>query len=217
MQANYKLSPSDFRYLWNDCKHCYYNQVKNGIAVPKGAFPGIFTAMNGLLQNSIVGTNLQEIHPDLPNAVVEKTEGFLKSNPVTGAESCYISGRYDIVCRLEDDSLIVIDFKITNPKEDRLAGYATQLHAYKYALENPADPTVTPEKVSQIGLVTISPDDVKLHKGKIVFVASPVWHKINVDMGSFHSFIKEISNVLDGPEPEPNASCKYCQYRQQTV
>ncbi|MDO8573690.1 MAG: hypothetical protein Q7R77_02975 [Candidatus Daviesbacteria bacterium] len=25
----YKLSPSDFAYLWNDCKHCYYQKVKS--------------------------------------------------------------------------------------------------------------------------------------------------------------------------------------------
>lgn len=210
----YKLSPSDFKFLWKDCKYCYYQKVKHGLTPPKGAFPGIFAVLNGLLQNHITGLNLRDINPELPNAKVQRTEGWLHSAPVVGAENCYIKGRYDVLCQLDDGTLMVIDFKITNPKAENLAGYGAQLLAYKYALENPADPMVTPREVSQVGLITVSPSDIRLHKGKIVFIANPVWHQFDTNMDSFFSLIKEISALLDGPPPEPNPECKVCQYRQ---
>ncbi len=54
IDKSYKLSPSDFAYLWNECKHCYYQKVKFGIAQP-GIFPSMFGRINKLLQDSIMG------------------------------------------------------------------------------------------------------------------------------------------------------------------
>lgn len=71
----YKLSPSDFAYLWNDCKFCYYQKVKPGIS-HSGVFPAMFGRINGLLQISIIGQNFQDIHPDLPSGIVKVQEGF---------------------------------------------------------------------------------------------------------------------------------------------
>lgn len=50
MDKLYKLSPSDFKYLWVDCKHCYYRKIKLGSPPPYGVFPTIFSRMNSLLQ-----------------------------------------------------------------------------------------------------------------------------------------------------------------------
>ncbi len=116
----YKLSPSDFKYLWEDCKHCFYQKVKLGVIPHSGAFPAIFTYMNKLLQNSVMGKNLQEIHPDLPSGIVNFQEGFLKSLPIKGAEDCFISGRFDVLVKLDDGTNTVIDFKITNPDEEQI-------------------------------------------------------------------------------------------------
>ena len=55
----YKLSPSDFKYLWEDCKFCFYQKVKMGIPPVSGAFPAIFGRLNNLLQNSVLGKNLK--------------------------------------------------------------------------------------------------------------------------------------------------------------
>jgi len=212
-----KLSPSDFKFLWKDCKHCYYRKIKDGITPPAGAFPSVFTYMNNLLQNNIKGKNLQEIHPDLPNAIVENIEGYLKSMPIPGAENYYISGRYDIVCRLDDGTYMIVDFKIMNPSEESLLGYATQLHAYKFALENPTDPNKDPKLISQMGLISIKPEDIRLDKGNIFFIASPKFHKIEINMDDFFKTMNNIATILDGPLPLPSESCKYCRYRQATA
>lgn len=207
----YKLSPSDFKYLWEDCKHCYYRKMKFGVSPPTGAFPAIFGRMNSLLQKSVMGLNLQQIHPELPSGIVEIEEGRLVSVPVPGAEDCFISGRFDILTKLEDGTYCVIDFKITSPDEDQIRKFATQLHAYKFALENPAEGKA-PIKVSKMGLVTVTPDSIEHIGGKLVFTASPKWHPIEEDMNGFYKLIREISAVLNGKIPESSKGCSYCKY-----
>lgn len=206
----YKLSPSDFAYLWEDCKHCYYQKVKNSVYYG-GIFPSMFGRINKLLQDSVIGKNLQDIIPELPKGVVERQEGFLKSTSVPGT-NCYLSGRYDILSKLDDGTFAVIDFKITTPEEEKiLKKYGSQLHAYKYALENPL--TGDPVKISRLGIVSVNPEDMKLVDGSIVFTTKPTWHPVEEDMDSFFGLISDISKVLEGPLPSPSDSCKLCGYR----
>lgn len=208
----YKLSPSDFKYLWEDCKHCYYQKVKLGVLPHSGAFPAIFGRLNNLLQDSVMGKNLKDIDPDLPSGIVDIQEGYLKSLPVPGAQDCFISGRFDILTKLDDGTYSVIDFKITNPDEDQMRKFSSQLHAYKFALENPAEGK-KPVKISTMGLVSVSPESIEHVNGKLVFTASPKWHPIIEDMDNFYSLIKDISQVLNGPLPSESATCRLCIYR----
>ena len=57
----YKLSPSDFAYLYQDCKHCYYLKVKKGLDKPKSIMPGVFSAINSLIQGNLIGKNLKSL------------------------------------------------------------------------------------------------------------------------------------------------------------
>ena len=207
----YKLSPSDFAYLWNDCKHCYYQKVKFGIAY-SSPFPAMFGRINSLLQASIMGMNLRDVHPDLPSGIIEVQEGFMKSKPIPGTNT-YLSGRFDILTKLDDGTYALIDFKITAPDEEKiLKKYSSQLHAYKFALENPAEGKL-PLKISKMGAVSINPDEMKLVNGKVVFTATPKWHPIEENMDSFYNLISEISKVLNGELPPESGSCSLCIYR----
>lgn len=206
----YKLSPSDFGYLWVECKHCYYQKVKNGIYAP-GIFPSMFGKINKLLQDSIMGKNLNEIHPSLPAGIIEIQEGFLKSVPIPGANSCFVQGRFDILTKLDDGTYTIIDFKITSPDEDRIQKYASQLHAYKFALENPY--SGKPVKISKMGIVSVNPEEMKLVNGKIEFTAVPRFHPVEEDMDSFFNLIKDVEKVLHGEVPDPTNECGLCKYR----
>lgn len=208
----YKLSPSDFRYLWNDCKHCYYKKVKYGITLPSIGIPGVFMRMNSLLQNTVQGMRLTDINLDLPEGVIEVKEGFLRSVPFPSVDDCFISGRFDVLSTLSDGTYAVIDFKITNPKEGQAQEFANQLHAYKFALENPANGAV-PRKISKMGLVTVSPNSVSFIDGQVVFKTAPAWIPIEEDMTSFFSLISDISSLLNGQEPQPTEKCAWCIYR----
>ena len=206
----YKLSPSDFAYLWNDCKHCYYQKVKFGV-VYQSPFPAMFGKINGLLQTSIMGMNLRDVHPDLPSGIIEIQEGYMKSKQIPGTNT-YLSGRFDILSKLKDGTYAIIDFKITTPDMEKiLKKYSSQLHAYKFALENPALGKAI--KISKMGAVSINPDEMKLVNGKIEFSATPAFHEVKEDMDSFFKLTKEISDVLEGPLPPESTTCSLCIYR----
>ncbi|HKC14949.1 MAG TPA: PD-(D/E)XK nuclease family protein [Patescibacteria group bacterium] len=207
----YKLSPSDFAYLWNDCKHCYYQKVKLGV-VYSSPFPAMFGKINGLLQTSIMGKNLRDVHPDLPSGIIEIQEGFMRSIPIPGT-NVYLSGRFDILSKLEDGTYALIDFKITTPDMEKiLKKYSSQLHAYKFALENPADGK-KPIKISRMGAVSINPDEMKLVDGKVQFTATPAWHEVKEDMDGFLNLVGEIDKVLAGDLPAESETCTLCIYR----
>ena len=208
----YKLSPSDFRYLWEDCKHCFYLKVKSGINLPSIGIPGIFMKMNSMLQASIQGKSLKDINPDLPSGIIEVKEGYLKSMPIPPANGCFISGRFDVLSNLGDGTYALIDFKITDPTEEKLQKFGNQLHAYKFALENPIAEQVA-KKVSQMGVIAISPEDIAFHKGHVYFKSKPQWFEITEHMDGFLQFIDGVNKLLEGDLPKPSANCLWCQYR----
>lgn len=210
MSQLYKLSPSDFAYLWEECKYCYYQKVKLGIS-HSGIFPAMFGRINKLLQDSVIGKNLQEISNDMPSGIIDRQEGFIKSTQIPDT-NCYLNGRYDLLIKLNDGTFAIIDFKITTPDEDQiLKKYATQLHAYKYALENPNEGN--PVKISKLGIVSVHPSEMKLINKKIIFTSTPTWHPVIEDMDRFLEMIKKIDLVLNGSLPEPSKTCNLCMYR----
>ncbi len=207
----YKLSPSDFKYLWEDCKHCYYQKVVNGLPTPFTPFPGIFSKMNSQLQTMALSKNVNEIIPQLPSGKIVSQEGWLHSKPLPNRNGCYIAGKFDLLTKFDDGSYGVIDLKITDPKQDALYKFKTQLHAYKFALENPDENE--PVKISKLGLLVVSPSEVVLHKSRAIFLSKPSWIEFKINMEEFYAFIDEISDFLSGECPEPTKGCGYCDYR----
>ena len=174
--------------------------------------PGVFSRMNSLLQNAIIGMDLREINSELPAGKIEVKEGFLKSKPIPPANDCFISGRFDVASKLDDGTYSVIDFKITDPKEDKIQKFFAQLHAYKFALENPI--FGQPKKVSKMGIIAINPEEISFPGDNVIFKAKPQWFEIAEDMDRFYAFISEVSKLLNGPKPQENSeNCKWCKYR----
>ena len=110
----YKLSPSDFAYLYEECKHCYYLKVRRGINRPSSPFPGVFSALNTRLQGALIGKDLKEFSSNLPSGIVESQEGYVESKQIPSTQ-VFIKGKYDMLVRQPDGSYLVIDFKISNP------------------------------------------------------------------------------------------------------
>ena len=135
----------------------------------------------------------------------------MKSKQIPGTNT-YLSGRFDILTKLDDGTYAIIDFKITTPDEEKIfKKYSSQLHAYKFALENPLDEA--PIKISKMGAISINPSEMKLVNGKVVFTTIPTWHPIVENMDNFYKLIGDISTVLNGPLPPVSATCNLCVYR----
>lgn len=208
--TKYKLSPSDFAYLYEECKCCYYLKIKYGIQRPSLPFPAIFGAINTRIQGTLIGKNLQELSPNLPEGLVESQEKFVESKVIPGTK-LYIKGKYDLLVKQADGTYIVVDFKITSPNDDKIAKYQTQLQAYHYAFE--FSEKGESKEVSKLGLIVVYPDRVKFAKGEAFLSFPPKWFEVELKKESFLKFMKEVNDLLEGPTPKENADCKWCEFR----
>ena len=206
----YKLSPSDFAYLYEECKLCYYLKIKHGIYQPSMPFPGVFSAINTRLQGTLLGKNLRELSEDLPDGVVENQEGFVESKVVPDTD-VFIKGKYDLLVRQPDNSYLLVDLKISQPHEDKIDKYTTQLAAYQFALENPAQGK--PTNITKIGLLIFYPDGVSFKSGKAFLDFPPKWLEVPTDEEGFLVFAAEVDKLLSGPIPTEGKDCKWCKYR----
>lgn len=206
----FKLSPSDFAYLYEECKLCYYLKVKNNIYQPSMPMPGVFSAINTRIQSTLIKKNLRSLSKSLPEGTVEIQEGWVESIPVPGTD-VYLKGKYDMLAKQKDGSYTLIDLKISQPGEDKIEKYKTQLAAYKFALENPKVGKALP--IAKMGLLIVYPEGVSFKEDKVVLEFPPKWLEVPYDGKEFFAFMKEIDRLLKGPIPPESKSCKWCQYR----
>jgi CRISPR/Cas system-associated exonuclease Cas4 (RecB family) len=205
----FKLSPSDFAYLYEECKHCFYLKIRKGVPRPFTPFPGVFSALNTGIQGKLIGKNLKDLSKDLPNCIVEMQEGFVESTTIPDT-SCYIKGKYDLLCKNPDGTYTIVDLKISQPNEEKIDKYKTQLFSYKFALENPVKDT--PVKISKMGLLILYPNSVNFENDSIKVEFPSVWMDIPEDQELFFNFIKEVDTLLKGPIPNINPECGFCEY-----
>ena len=45
-QSNWILNPSDFAFLWEECKRCFYLKIVSGFRRPGGPMPKIFNIID---------------------------------------------------------------------------------------------------------------------------------------------------------------------------
>jgi hypothetical protein len=208
----YKLSPSDFAYLYEDCKLCYWLKVKHGIMPPPSIFPGVFSSMNTMVQGQIVGKSLKEFGKDLPDIKVVKQEGYAKSQTVTGT-NVFLAGKYDLLCENGDGTYTIVDLKISKPEVGKIDTYKTQLGSYKYALEHSdGDESL---KVTRLALLIFYPESVKFDARGAVMNFPAKWLEIPIDDEDFLSSIRDVDVLLAGDAPKEAENCKLCKYRHQ--
>ena len=206
----HKLSPSDFAYLYEECKLCYWLKVKHDIYQPSMPMPGVFSAINTRIQSTLLNHNLQTLSKELPECKVEIQEGWVESIPVHGT-NVYFKGKYDLLARQKDGGFVLIDLKISQPNEDKIEKYKTQLAAYKFALENPKFGKSLP--IAKMGLLIVYPEGVSFKDGKAYLEFPPKWLEVPYDDKGFFEFIKDIDKLLAGPAPDEGRECKWCKYR----
>ena len=216
-EMNYKLSPSDFAFLYEGCKRCYYLKVVHGISQPSIPLPAIFSRMAGLLKEYYDGKSTKELHPDLPPGTVRYGEKYVQSNPIrfpSHKVTCFIRGRFDIVVEFEDKTYGVIDFKTGKPNEEYLNLYKRQIHAYAYALENPAPGALKLSPVTKMGLLYFYPSKIDQESIEwLSYQAQIHWEEIPKDEEWFLKFIGEVLGVLESPQPPaPSPDCEWCSY-----
>ena len=215
---SHKLSPSDFAFLWQECKRCFYLKVVRNFGRPRSGMPGIFSVIDSRMKDCFQGERTERIVEGLPPGTVAFGEKWVQSAPIEipGRDSTiYIKGKFDTIIRFDDDTYGVVDFKTSAPKKTSIFMYARQLHAYAYALENAAPGKFALSPVTKLGLLVYQPDEfANLGGGSASLKGALTWWEIKRDDAAFMKFLGDIHKVLELEEPpEPNENCLFCQYR----
>ena len=212
----YKLSPSDFSFLYGGCKRCFYLKVMHNIQQPSIPLPSIFTQMADLLVNYYNGKRTSKLHIALPSGIVRYGERYVESKviQIEGYNAkCFIRGRFDIAIEFDDGTYAVVDFKTGSPSEEHVKLYSRQLHAYAFALENPARGAMSLSPVTKLGLLYFHPSKVSQQESEwLSYDAEIIWVEVQKDYKEFERFIKEVLGLLDGRCPEFSPDCRWCQY-----
>jgi hypothetical protein len=191
----------------------------HNVAQPSIPLPSIFAQIAGLLKNHYDGKHTGELHVDIPPGTVSYGEKNVRSQIIQlprHNNTCYISGRFDIVVSFEDGTYGVIDFKTSNPNTESAGLYSRQLHAYAYALEHPEPGALTLHPVTKLGLLYFYPSRVDQQSTeRLSYEADITWVEIKKDEPGFLNFIDELLDVLESPiVPEHSPDCPWCKYTQ---
>jgi hypothetical protein len=219
----YKLSPSDFAFLWEQCKRCFHLKVARGIRQPSMPMAGIFKRIEGLQMSFYDGKPTGEVAPGVPPGKIRCGERWVESRVIEpkGRQSAgYISGKLDTLLEFDDRSWGVLDFKTTLVKPEQAAKYSRQLHAYAFSLENPSPapksmkgeaPRLSP--ISRLGLLCFEPSELRVPvPGRQAYEGEARWLEIPRDEKAFLEFVSEVLALLDGPLPDPSSDCDWCSY-----
>jgi len=216
--ATWKLRPSDFAFLWDECKRCFYLMVKEGFARPGAPMPKIFTKIDNEMKNFYRDKPTREVIPEMPAGRFVYEDRMVRSTPLEiggGPSPAYIQGKFDSVIRLDDGTYGVVDFKTSERKPDHLSIYGRQLHAYAYALEHPETGyRLDVGPITTLGLIVYEPHLYR-HDGEglPVLHGHLSWVQIKRDDAKFTAFLGEVIRVLRGGLPDPASSCAWCRYR----
>lgn len=214
-----KLSPSDFGFLWDECKRCFWLKVAKGFDRPSAPFPKIFNVIDKAMKDSLQHIPAGRWAPGTPGGTYHAADGWVQSKPITlpgRTSSCFIRGIFDTVLALDGGGYAVVDFKTSTIRDNNVKKYARQLHAYAFALERSrgtaAELALAP--VTALGLLVWEPRSFAPAERGADLAGDLAWLPVERDDDGFVRFLDEVLGVLDLPEPPPpGRDCGFCRFR----
>ena len=209
------LGPSDFAFLWAECRACFYRKIVLRQTRPRSPFPKVFGVIDRAMKDFCLGERGDKLADGGPPGVIGSPNRWVKSAPllVGTPTPIVIRGLVDVLVDCDDSTTGVIDLKTAETNDAHTALYGRQLHAYATALEHPS--SGRPLEVSALGLLCFSPSDFDANGERAALFGRLKWTEIPRDDAAFVSFLAEVGSVLDAPEPLPGPDCEWCALRSQ--
>jgi hypothetical protein len=215
---NWVLNPSDFAFLWEECKRCFYLKVVTNFPRPRTPMPGIFRSIDFQMREFYAGKQTSDAMPFLPSGTIETSDSRVQSAPISvpgHSSTCTIKGKLDTLVRFSDSTYGIVDFKTSSPRSEHEMFYSRQLHGYAAALEKAAPGHLLLSPVTKLGLVIFEPSSFLGNRDQSASLVGAVnWVEIRRDDTKFLFFLKEVLSILELPEPPASSpTCQWCQYR----
>jgi hypothetical protein len=216
----WKLSPSDFAFLWDECPRCFYLKVVLGFPRPRAPMPEVLTRIDEQMKAGCEGRRTETLAAGMPAGVFELGERCVESQPLDvhlpdTVLRCLIRGKLDTVVRLDDGSYAVVDLQTGGRRAEHAPLYARQLQAFAYALEHPAPGAFALGPVTRLGLLVFEPEKFEREQAGLGALTGGLsWIEVPRDDGLLFGFLAELLAVLERPEPPGGAPlCDWCVYR----
>lgn len=210
-------------FLWEDCARCFWIECRRGLRQPWMPFPSVFAKYHEVLEQYFDGRCPSTIHPSLPQGTCVHDEAWVTSRTsyVADQQVPYIvKGRVDHLMRFDDGAWGIIDYKTTDQSDANVRKYGRQLHAYVWALENPASESLSCGPIERMGLMCLNPHELISYSTctRATVELTPTWVEIERDDEAFASFIDEVLTLLSQEDPPPASdSCTVCNYTRNRI
>ncbi len=82
-EQTFRLSPSDFAFLWEECKRCFYLKAHKKMYRPRAPFPSIFGTIDLAMKLHLRGLPTHELLPDMPKGtfLCENEDAWVECKP----------------------------------------------------------------------------------------------------------------------------------------
>ena len=242
MSKIYKIKPSSLSKYGIECPHCLWMGM-NANWNQKSLNLSMYGTLSRHIENKIQDQATEKYLPELGKGKVVETGGGVCSGklPIESKADFYIAGNFDHLAELSDGTYAIIDDKTSsaNPvnllAEKQSETYASQVNAYAYCLEKPANedwiheifkggnhvnslrmvPKIPRKKitVSRLGLNNFAISKVEMTKGDILkFSTKRVWAEVKKNYRALLDLAQQIADITVKKNPPPSSSeCRFCQ------
>ncbi|MEM2874679.1 MAG: PD-(D/E)XK nuclease family protein [Candidatus Hadarchaeales archaeon] len=191
------------------CPLCYWLS-RNRLDPPSYPLPAILNRMDSVIKSFMERfMNRDELPSWFP---VKGTFLGPRSLSARDPESgLVLKGRLDAFLREKDGSYVVVDYKVSSPKEEVNENYKLQLDGYAYLLEKNG---LAP--VSKGVLLHFMPVNGDIADGRIPFDIKPVY--VRVEPERIPGILGLARKIIDMKEPPPSSDdCEWCRWRREVT
>ena len=95
--TTFRLAPSDFAFLWEECPRCFYLKVHRKMYRPRAPFPSIFSNIDMAMKRHFKGLRTQDVLPEMPPGtfLCDEEDAWVECEPIRPPgrrHSVYIRG-----------------------------------------------------------------------------------------------------------------------------
>jgi len=211
------ISPSDLTFGFSTCHRCLWMKYWYDFGY-KTDFP-LLKSLSTAQEESFRRAPMQSLDPSLQPGIVKQWGQWVKSKYITvnGVDTRWqLRGIYDLLGHYDDNTVGIIDCKVSDSERDNGDFYAPQLEAYAFALENPLSGKVFP--VSTMGLLVwklggaaqTRPNEFVTHN--MGFGVHQHYVPVQRDPARLDRVLEEFITMIEGDIPASGEQCPHCTY-----
>ena len=216
--GTFEVKPTDLVYLYEDCKRCFYDTVRNGFRRPS-TFSQHFTSADRAMRDAFPAEVLHDLGVGPKFRVI--AQGLrVRSQPILFAEqgiAMTLKGEIDALVTTEHGEVFVVDYKTTKLDDGALMRFRRQVASYALCLALPEHPSPgLPTQVDGTALYVFNPSTFAANqRTKHCGLHGPSrWLELPMRDDLFAAFLGQVAELLGSKQkPKPPPNCGYCALR----